>query len=113
MERIPSAPPLSKPSNLYAKGGVENYLSSLYGTLFTLFARIGVRLNGVLPKDGTEAMTAPLQHKASTVAELTSLWPAASYTGAILYCSNETGGATLVFSDGTNWRRVQDRAVAS
>jgi hypothetical protein len=28
-------------------------------------------------------------------------------------CTDETGGATLVFFDGTNWRRVQDRAVAS
>ena len=28
-----------------------------------------------------------------------------------LYVSDETGGATLAFSDGTDWRRVQDRAV--
>jgi hypothetical protein len=28
-------------------------------------------------------------------------------------CSDETGGATLVFFDGTDWRRVQDRAVVS
>lgn len=27
--------------------------------------------------------------------------------------SNETGGTTLVFWDGTNWRRVQDRAIAA
>lgn len=32
---------------------------------------------------------------------------------AYLYVSDETGGATLAFSDGTNWRRVQDRAVVS
>jgi len=31
----------------------------------------------------------------------------------VIYVSNETGGATLAFSDGTNWRRVQDRAVVS
>ena len=31
----------------------------------------------------------------------------------ILYVSDETGGATLAFSDGTDWRRVQDRAVVS
>jgi hypothetical protein len=30
-----------------------------------------------------------------------------------IYVSNETGGATLAFSDGTNWRRVQDRAIVS
>lgn len=33
--------------------------------------------------------------------------------GSIIHVSNETGGATLAFSDGTNWRRVQDRAVIS
>lgn len=27
--------------------------------------------------------------------------------------SDETGGFTMAFTDGTNWRRVQDRAVVS
>lgn len=31
----------------------------------------------------------------------------------IIYVSNETGGAVLAFSDGTNWRRVTDRNVIS
>ena len=31
----------------------------------------------------------------------------------IIYVSDETGGATLAFSDGTNWRRVQDRAIVA
>jgi predicted dinucleotide-binding enzyme len=30
-----------------------------------------------------------------------------------IYVSDETGGATMVFSDGVNWRRVQDRAIIS
>lgn len=33
--------------------------------------------------------------------------------GGIIYVSDETGGATLAFSDGTNWRRVQDRAIVA
>jgi hypothetical protein len=33
--------------------------------------------------------------------------------GAILYVSDEAGGPVLAFSDGTNWRRVTDRAVVS
>ena len=37
--------------------------------------------------------------------------PAATTAGGIIYVSNETGGAVLAFSDGTNWRRVTDRAV--
>jgi len=37
---------------------------------------------------------------------------ATNYAG-IIYVSDEVGGATLAFSDGTNWRRVQDRAIVS
>ena len=32
---------------------------------------------------------------------------------ALVYISDETGGATLAFSDGTDWRRVQDRTIIS
>ena len=38
---------------------------------------------------------------------------AATYPRGVIYVSNEAGGATLAFSDSTNWRRVQDRAVVS
>jgi len=31
----------------------------------------------------------------------------------MFYCTNESGGAVPVFSDGSQWRRVTDRAVAS
>jgi len=31
----------------------------------------------------------------------------------MIYVSDESGGATLAFSDGLVWRRVQDRAVIS
>ena len=34
-------------------------------------------------------------------------------TRGLIYVSDESGGATLAFSDGTNWRRVQDRAIVS
>lgn len=30
-----------------------------------------------------------------------------------IFVTDETGGYTLAFTDGTNWRRVQDRAVVS
>lgn len=33
--------------------------------------------------------------------------------GAQIYVSNESGGAVMAFSDGTNWRRVTDRAIVS
>lgn len=33
--------------------------------------------------------------------------------GATIFISDESGGATLAFSDGVHWRRVSDRAVVS
>ena len=38
---------------------------------------------------------------------------ATAYTGHMVYVSNETGGPVMAFSDGTNWRRITDRAVIS
>lgn len=38
---------------------------------------------------------------------------ASEHTGCQVYVSNESGGAVPAFSDGTNWRRVTDRAVVS
>ncbi len=52
----------------------------------------------------------PVKVKSYTVAGVPS---ATSVAGAIIYVSNETGGAVLAFSDGTNWRRVTDRAIVS
>lgn len=39
--------------------------------------------------------------------------PSASQPGQMIYVSDETGGPTMAFSDGTNWRRITDRAVVS
>jgi hypothetical protein len=46
-----------------------------------------------------------------TVATLPS--PVTVGAGALAMCTNETGGATVVFSDGTRWRRVTDRQIAA
>lgn len=45
-----------------------------------------------------------------TVATLPS---AARWEAGMIYVSDETGGAVPAFSDGTDWRRVTDRAVVS
>ena len=44
-----------------------------------------------------------------TVATLPAVAPA----GQIIFVSDETGGATTAFSDGTNFRRVHDRAIVA
>ena len=37
--------------------------------------------------------------------------PVSAGAGALIFVSNESGGATIAFSDGANWRRVTDNAV--
>ena len=44
-----------------------------------------------------------------TVASL----PSTVSAGDLALCTDETGGASVVFNDGTNWRRMADRAIAS
>jgi len=39
--------------------------------------------------------------------------PSAAIAGAMIYVTNETGGPVPAFADGTNWRRVTDRAIVT
>jgi hypothetical protein len=71
---------------------------------------LATRANASLPKDGTEGMSAPFRAMSYTVAALPD---ATLHIGAMIYVSDESGGAILAFSDGTDWRRVSDRAIVS
>ena len=73
----------------------------LSGTLTEVKNTTGVRV----------AYNLPAGMKSYTVATVPSASTAGA--GATIYVSNESGGAVLAFSDGTNWRRVTDRAVVS
>lgn len=72
--------------------------------------RLAQRANASFPKDATEGMTAPLRLMSYAIADVPD---ATLYTGAMIYVSDETGGAIPCFSDGTDWRRVSDRAIAA
>jgi hypothetical protein len=67
------------------------------------------------PLTGYVHFNNPLIKNSYTVAELNAAPMAAAKAkaGAEAFCTNETGGAVPVFSDGTNWRRVTDRAIIS
>lgn len=70
---------------------------------------------------GVALVTAPVVSEANW--QHVPLLPLSSYTvagvpsavtaaaGTLVYISNESGGAVIAFSDGTNWRRVTDRAI--
>ena len=53
---------------------------------------------------------APMKLVSKTVTQLSTL---VSSVGAMVFCTNESGGAIPAFYDGTNWRRVSDRAIVS
>lgn len=44
---------------------------------------------------------------------VSSVPSASGLTGSLIYVSDETGGAVIAFSDGTDWRRMTDLAVIS
>lgn len=57
---------------------------------------------------GVDGSALPLQ--AYTVATLPS---ASVHAYHLVFVTNETGGAQPAASDGTNWRRLSDRAIVS
>lgn len=49
----------------------------------------------------------PFRLISKTVAELAADYPAASWAGAVVYCSNgDTGSPCLAVSNGTDWKRI-------
>ncbi len=42
-----------------------------------------------------------------------STLPSSATAGGLIFISDETGGPVPAFSDGTEWRRVTDRAIVS
>lgn len=61
----------------------------------------------------TGAVTASTWVKPGSYTVATVPSAATAGAGAGIHVSNESGGATNAFSDGTNWRRVHDRAIIS
>lgn len=77
-----------------------------YGSI-TEAANITVDYGAVSEND----TRSPTSHDSYTVSEANAL----TYInpGDMIFVSDETGGATMAFYDGSNWRRIQDRAVIS
>ncbi len=69
-----------------------------------------IRLNDLIRRTGGERGEALGPLPEYTVATLPS---ASDNARSWIWVSDETGGATAAISDGTNWRRMQDRAVVS
>ena len=58
-----------------------------------------------------DEMSGPQRLTAYTVAG--GLPDATVFPRCMIYVSDESGGSTPAFSDGTNWRRTSDRAIVT
>jgi hypothetical protein len=85
-----NATPITQPANTVAINDV--------------LVNTGLRASG-----GVSNFSTPVGFPSYTVGTL----PSAATAGQMIFVSDESGGAVMAFSDGTNWRRVTDRAIVS
>ncbi len=105
------------------KAGIADTASVLYQVGYSGRAEMGLtgdnNLHFKVSADGTawsdalvlNAATGTPRIPAFAVGALPSAGAAGA--GAIVFASNETGGPTLAYSDGVNWRRCTDAAVVA
>ncbi len=81
---------------------ITGWAGDMVKVLTGLFTETNSRLNKVLPKDGTEDMTAPLT--LMTYTDTPDTVPTASdYAGAVIYVSDGSSGQKFRGSDGSSW----------
>ncbi len=67
--------------------------------------RLAERANACLPLNGSQRMRGPLMLAQYTV---DGAPPASDYEGGEIYVTDEIGGPTRAWSNGTNWLRTSD-----
>lgn len=106
--KVNTSPNLPTPINLSSTFNVSNFLTGLMAALISELRDHALRVNAMLAGDGSEAASAPVRLKTYVK---TALPDAAKYVNGMIIVSNDVGGLTPAFSDGTNWRRTADRAI--
>lgn len=102
------------PVNFGNRGGSTNVAATVTGNSWGnsgALVTIGTNVIGV--HQAANANNNRVQVSELPVYTVSTVPAAATYPNSMIYISNETGGATPAFSDGTNWRRVTDRTVIS
>lgn len=108
--KVNPTPIIPRPGHAPEVNALLRYDVDMANAVFSELYDHATRLNQVVTQDGTAPMTNPLPFARFAVAQLP---PAAAWEGATIYVTDEAGGKVLAFSDGTNWRRVTDRAIVS
>lgn len=101
---------ISSPFSLFSFEAIGNYLTQFVNSITNEFRDHALRLNKAMMADGTEVPTAPIMFKSYAKAALPDV---ISFMDGIIIVTDDIGGIVPAFSDGTNWRRVTDRAVIS
>lgn len=109
-KKVNQSPSLPIPIALTSIGAISQWATTLIQQLSNEIRDHAVRLNNMTAADGTEAATAPVPFKSYPKA---SLPDAATYINYMIIVSDDVGGLTPAFSDGTNWRRTADRNIIS
>lgn len=108
--KVNQSAPISSPFNTASFEAIGSYLTQLVNTLSSEFRDHALRLNKAIVNDGTEVPIAPVMLKSYVK---TALPDALAFMDGLIIVSNDVGGLTLAFSDGTNWRRTADRNIIS
>ena len=99
VRQVPETPGLPGPPRGLPVA-ITTWAGDLIRVLSGILAESNIRLNRMLPKDGTEAPTAALPLQEVLVADL----PAASANeGRVLYVSDGGAGAVFRGSNGSAW----------
>jgi hypothetical protein len=108
--KVNVSPYLPLPVTLLSFSSIGSWSQTLISTLLSEFREHALRLNSTLVNDGSEAAAAPVIYKRYAKAALPS---ASKYVDGMIIVTDDVGGLTPAFSDGTNWRRTADRNIIS
>ena len=106
--KVNQSPPVAAPIGLGSIVNIASYLLNLYQSLVGILRDYATTINSLVGEQ-----TIP------TIPELLISFPKASLPSAsanknaLIVVSDDVGGLTPAFSDGTNWRRTADRNIIS
>lgn len=108
--KVSTSSNLPNPHSFQKVQDATSYIQQLVNSLSGYLYSMSLRLNLAMVADGSEVPTAPVMHNTYAKAALPS---ASTFKSGIIMVSDDVGGFTPAFSDGTNWRRTADRNVIS
>lgn len=108
--KVNNTPNIPSPVSLRQVQDVSTFITQLVSSLSNELSSYAQRLNNSIQADGTEIPSAPIVYKEYAKASLPSV---GTFKNGMIIVTDDVGGRTPAFSDGTNWRRTADRNVIS